>query len=173
MTVHLLDANVFIEAKRRHYAFDICPGFWVSLDWHARDGNWCSIDHVRAELERGQDDLAEWAKHPARSDWFCSTNDDDVVAWYGRVMGWVQANTNFTSAAKYQFAQGADPWLVAFAGAKNMLLTTHEGLVPNVRNRVPIPNVCQAMGVPWTDTFDMLRSFGVQLTWSPSAPPGR
>ena len=44
---------------------------------------------------------------------------------------------------------------------------------PNVRSRVPIPNVCQAMGLSWTDTFDMLRSFGVQLTWSPSAPPGR
>ena len=25
---YLLDSNVFIEAKNRYYAFDICPGFW-------------------------------------------------------------------------------------------------------------------------------------------------
>lgn len=29
---YLLDANVFIEAKRRHYGFDFCPAFWDWLD---------------------------------------------------------------------------------------------------------------------------------------------
>jgi hypothetical protein len=28
---YLLDANVFIAAKRMHYGFDFCPAFW---DWH-------------------------------------------------------------------------------------------------------------------------------------------
>lgn len=27
---YLLDANVFIEARRRHYGMDFCPAFW---DW--------------------------------------------------------------------------------------------------------------------------------------------
>ncbi len=27
---YLLDANVFIQAKRLYYGFDFCPGFW---DW--------------------------------------------------------------------------------------------------------------------------------------------
>lgn len=25
---YLLDANVFIQAKNRHYGFDFCPAFW-------------------------------------------------------------------------------------------------------------------------------------------------
>ena len=25
---HLLDANVFIEAAKRYYAFDLAPSFW-------------------------------------------------------------------------------------------------------------------------------------------------
>jgi hypothetical protein len=28
---YLLDSNVFIEAYRRYYSFDICPGFWDCL----------------------------------------------------------------------------------------------------------------------------------------------
>ena len=28
MTRHLLDANVFIQAKNLHYGFDFCPAFW-------------------------------------------------------------------------------------------------------------------------------------------------
>lgn len=28
----LVDADVFIAAKNRYYAFDICPGFWNSLE---------------------------------------------------------------------------------------------------------------------------------------------
>jgi hypothetical protein len=28
--MYLVDADVFIEAKNKHYAFDVVPGFW---DW--------------------------------------------------------------------------------------------------------------------------------------------
>ncbi len=30
---HLLDANVFIQAKKLHYGLDFCPAFW---DWLMR-----------------------------------------------------------------------------------------------------------------------------------------
>lgn len=41
---YLLDANSFIEAKRRHYAFDICPGFWAALLAHHGGSRLASID---------------------------------------------------------------------------------------------------------------------------------
>jgi len=28
---YILDADSFIRAKREHYAFDICPGYWDAL----------------------------------------------------------------------------------------------------------------------------------------------
>jgi hypothetical protein len=31
---HLLDANVFIQAKNLHYGLDFCPAFW---DWLVRE----------------------------------------------------------------------------------------------------------------------------------------
>lgn len=49
----LVDADVFISAKNRYYAFDICPGFWESLVHHS-GGGVCSIDRVRSELLAGR-----------------------------------------------------------------------------------------------------------------------
>lgn len=56
---YLLDANVFIEAKRRYYAFDVCPGFWECLVWHHQGACVESIDRVKQELELGDDDLKQ------------------------------------------------------------------------------------------------------------------
>ena len=53
----VLDANVFIQAKRRFYAFDFCPGSWDMLIWHQQHERLCSIDKVQNEILRGGDDL--------------------------------------------------------------------------------------------------------------------
>lgn len=37
--MHLVDANVLIEAKNRYYAFDIAPGFWAWLEQGHRTGS--------------------------------------------------------------------------------------------------------------------------------------
>jgi len=55
----LLDANIFIEAHRRYYAFDIAPPFWMALINHAKNGRLLSIDRVEIELKRGGDELAD------------------------------------------------------------------------------------------------------------------
>lgn len=62
-----------------------------------------------------------------------------------------------------QFANGADGWLVAYARAKGHVVVTHEQLSADVRRKVPIPNVCNAFGVRYVDTFEMLRELGVRL----------
>jgi Domain of unknown function (DUF4411) len=41
---YLLDANVFIEAKKRWYGFDFCPGFWAWLDSENKQGKVFSIE---------------------------------------------------------------------------------------------------------------------------------
>jgi len=60
--VYVLDANVFIEAARRYYAFDVAPAFWNGLVHHAARGGIKSIDKIKQELERVSDDLADWIK---------------------------------------------------------------------------------------------------------------
>ena len=43
------------------------------------------------------------------------------------------------------------------------VVVTHEQPAPDARRKVPIPNVCQAFNVPLVDTFEMLRTLGVQV----------
>jgi len=162
-TEYVLDANVFIEAARRYYAFDIAPPFWESLVRYAENGQIQSIDRVKRELERGNDQLATWTTVDF-SHAFASTDEEDIIGFYREVMGWVYAQSQFSEEAKTDFAAGADGWLVAYAICKGRVVVTHEALDPGVRRKVPIPNVCEAFGVSYVDTFAMLRTLGVRFT---------
>ena len=163
--VYLVDANVLIEATNRYYSFSICPGFWDTLVWHADSGAVCSVDVVKRELLGGNDDLAVWVKNVAPAAAFHSTNDADVVAWYGRIANWVQNEPQFRPEAKAEFMKAADPWLVADAGAHGMMLVTQETPEPMSRKKVKIPDVCRQFGVMWANTFEMLEDLGVAFGW--------
>lgn len=157
---YVLDANVFIEAAKRYYAFDIVPSFWQMLTTQAGNGRVLSIDRVRDELLR--DDLAMWA-NSAFQEFFASTSDQEVIAAYRYIMDWSQNQSQFTEAAKAEFANVADGWLIAYALAKGCAIVTHEQFDPNIRRKIKIPNACQACDVPYLDTFKMIRALGVEL----------
>ncbi|TFH49152.1 MAG: DUF4411 family protein [Methanothrix sp.] len=160
--IYVLDANVFIEAARRYYAFDIAPPFWQMLIDHANNGLVLSIDRVKVELERGKDELAEWASGSFHEH-FASTEEEDVIAAYRKIMVWSQGQAQFTPGAKAEFARVADGWLVAYALAKVCIVVTHEQFNLEAKARIKIPNVCQAFGVQYVDTFQMMRELGVRL----------
>lgn len=160
---YVLDANVFIEAVRRYYAFDLAPVFWESLVHHAANGRIQSIDRIEKELERGKDELAEWATSQF-SDAFASTDEQDIIDSYTEVLNWVIAQDQFLEAAKADFADSADGWLLAYARSKGYVVVTHEVANPNIKIKVPIPNVCHAFGVRYIDTFAMLRELGVRFS---------
>ena len=162
---YLLDANVFIEAKRRYYAFDVCPGFWECLVWHHQGACLQSIDRVKQELELGDDDLKQWVDSVMPLACFCSSDDPAVIVEYSQMQIWVQQQSQFTQDAKAEFANKADAWLIAYAKAKNLILVTHEAPAPDSRRRVPIPSVCEAFDVPYVDTFTTLRDLEVQFNW--------
>ncbi len=161
---YILDANVFMEAARRYYAFDLVQPFWQALIDLAGSGQVHSIDRVKAEIDRGKDLLMEWASGDFH-EYFFSTNQADVIEMYGQLMVWANAQPQFTVAAKAEFsaAENADAWLVAYAKAKGHIVVTLEKLDPNIRNKIPIPNVCQEFDVQYVDTFQMLRNLDVRL----------
>jgi len=159
----LLDANVFIEAAQRYYAFDLAPRFWTNLEQLSRDARLGSIDRVRKELEKGGDRLAQWATREFAHA-FSPSDDAQTIARYGEVMTWVATQPQFMAAAKEEFARGADGWLIAYARAHGRVVVTHEQLSPDARRKVPIPNVCAAFGVQYLNTFAMLRELGVTVS---------
>ncbi|HEX9744730.1 MAG TPA: DUF4411 family protein [bacterium] len=160
--IYLLDTSVLVEAYRRYYAFDIAPRFWEQLINNANNGRIISIDRVRDELVRGKDDLAKWAKDEF-TEAFASTNDDDVIKSFADIITWSQNQSQYTDAAKAEFANGADGWLVAYAKVKNVVVVTQEVHAPDSKTDIKIPTACHACKVKPIDTFEMMRKLGISF----------
>ena len=168
---YVLDANAFMQARRDFYPFDVCPGYWDALIWHGQGRGLCSIDRVAAEIQRGKDDLWQWAEERFGKDRFVSTDDSGVIQWFGEMANWVQAQPQFLDYAKEEFAgeEEADGWLAAYAKSiANGVVVTLEKFDPMVKKKVPLPNVCKAFDVDCITPFEMLRRLQVRLNWQPA-----
>ena len=157
----VLDANVFIQANLGYYAPDICPTFWQVLVEGYERGHVVSIDKVRDEIYRIDDNLTQWVKAESSS-MFVSSELQSVADTFGEMVSWVQQG-QFTSAAKAEFAAAADGWIAAYAreiGATVVTLETYDALI---KRRVKLPNVCSQFNVNYVDTFDLLRGLGIRF----------
>jgi predicted nucleic acid-binding protein len=150
---HLLDANVFIEAKRRHYGMDFCPAFWEWLEKQNSEGRVFSIEKVRDELRAGDDELAEWAQ--AQGATFFLPPDEPVLASLATLAAWASSQ-NYRPAAVSAFLEDPDYYLVAHAHAHGHIVVTHEVPSDGVR-QVKIPNACIGVKVKCMTPFEMLR----------------
>ena len=159
MTRYLLDANVFIQAKRLHYGFDFCPAFWEWLVQQHGAGVVASVEMVGDELLAGGDDLAEWTRARGRS--FFVQADPQTLASIGTLNAWVNGQ-GYEQAAISTFFQVADYWLVAHALGHNMIVVTQEVASDSLR-KVKIPNACIGVNVEWITPFQMLRREGARF----------
>jgi hypothetical protein len=150
---YLLDANAFIEAKKRWYGFDFCPAYWDWLDAAHTAGTVFSIERVADEILAGDDELSEWAD--GRSHSFFLRPDGPVLASLSRLSAWVTAGA-YDQSAVATFLEVADSYLVAHAHAYGHTVVTHEK-VANSRRTVKIPNACAEMNVKYMTPFEMLR----------------
>jgi len=163
-TRYALDTSVFTQAARSYYSFAIAPRFWDALTQHARTGAVLSIDRVKGEIDNGKDELKEWANNHFHYS-FETTNDDEVLTAYQRVIRWAMGQSQYTNSAKAEFARkdNADAWVVAYAIAKGCVVVTQEQPARDARRKIPLPNVCQAFCIPFIDTFEMMRKLGIKL----------
>lgn len=52
----VLDTNIFVEAYKRYYSFDIAPIFWRSINEKAEKKLLLSIDRIYQEINKYNDD---------------------------------------------------------------------------------------------------------------------
>lgn len=154
--MYLLDANIFIQAKNFYYGFDICPGFWEWMDQAAEGRSVYSITKVYDELVDGHDELADWSRDRKGDGRFIDVSDITTQKMFGEIAVCVQGGP-YHDPAKRDFLAKADPWLVAKAKAVGATVVTHEKLAPAALRKVPLPNICNAFGVPFIDTFRLLQ----------------
>lgn len=154
--MHLLDANVFIQAKNLHYRFSTFPCFWEWLDFSCQMGDVASIASIKAELCKGNDELAQWAKDVDTS-WFLDESDEQTQLNLIEIVNYVGSG-DYRPFAIDDFLSGADPLLIAKAKAMGATIVTQEKSDPKSRKKVFIPDVCNEFGVPYLDTYDLLEN---------------
>lgn len=160
--MYLLDANVFMEASRLYYAFDIAPGFW---DW-LRDDTLIdqvgSVVAIKDEITSGKGDLVSWATALPATFWMA--DDDDVVRAMTELAGWSNDPArNFLQPAVDEFMSSADLRLIAHAMVHDATVVTREQPAPDARKKIKIPDVCRAFDVDWVGSFDAYRHLGLTL----------
>lgn len=150
---YLLDANVFIQAKRLHYGLDFCPAFW---DWLIQQNEMkkvFSIEKVADELASGSDDLSDWAAELGSG--FFLPPDNKMLNVLATVSQWV-TDQNYEPAAVNLFFQVADYFLIAQALGNGYVVVTHEIASESIK-RIKIPNVCIGLKIKFMTPYEMLR----------------
>ncbi len=158
---YLLDSSVFITAKRVHYGFDFCPGFWDWLIEQHRAGMVYSIDRVYQELKAQQDDLTQWIEGlPAE---FFIAPDVQTPGYFRTVSDWAR-NQDYEPAAIATFLQTADYYLVAQALQNRYTVVTYE--VPGgSKKRIKIPDASFGVGVNCILPHELLRREQAKFVW--------
>jgi len=152
---YLLDTNIFIDAKNRYYHPKVCPGFW---DWMVQSNaseTTYSIERVYSELtEDVEDEIATWAQQ--QGDAFFLPVDETVLIALQTLAAWTDAHIRYSAAAKADFLDSADYYLVAQAMSGNHIIVTNERSAPSI-HRVKIPDACIAHKVKCINPWEMLR----------------
>lgn len=160
MEVYVLDSNFFIQAHRGSYPLDIAFSFWKKVKQLADQGIIISIDKVRNELYDKNDTLENWCKGNLPEDFFKDTSH--LIREYGQVSAWaISKNDHYLPNALNVFldADEADAFLVAYglADKANRIVVTHEISNPNQKNKIKIPEPCNALGINFCNTIGMFR----------------
>lgn len=158
---YIFDTNIFIRSKNE-MPMEVWPTFWRRMAEMINSGQVYSSIEVKAEIDRGNDELTSWI-HDNASDSFYYAIDDEVLAKYADTQNWAQSNPVFHENARQEFATVADAYLVATAAAKGLTLVTYETSDPSCKRRVKIPDACNAIGVRYCDLNTALREMGITI----------
>lgn len=155
---YLIDSNIFITAKNAFYQFGFARCFWdLLIELHNR-GIVFSINAVKDELLKGNDELKDWINNELPDsffqDHFLSMNS------YAKLMQYSQT-LPVKDTAKQEFARmdNADSWLIAHAMQHNFAIITQEKRDINNKKRIMIPNVAYDHNIETITLFEFMEQY--------------
>ena len=136
MPLFIVDTNFFIQSHRITYPLDIAKGFWGKVKNIADSGNIISIDKVKNEIFKNDDELKKWIENNLSAEFFKPTNTPEILSSYARIANWTNSrNTFYLPKAITEFLQyeNADAWLVAYTLSltQTCCIVTQEKSEPN------------------------------------------
>ena len=162
--LHLLDANVLINANRQYYPLDRVPEFWEWLLHWGLEGLVRVPTEIVEEICDGTDDLAEWMSDHETKVALELEEDSDVELVRRVIEGGYAVDLDDEEIEII----GRDPFLIAYGlrDPRGRCVVTAEVSRPGrVRAKRQIPDVCDHHGVQWMDGFGLIRSLNFSTSW--------
>lgn len=165
MSLFILDTNFFIQSHRITYPLDVATTFWQKVKKLCSENKIISIDKVKDEIYKNDDELKNWIEQNIQLDFFKSTATQDVINEYQKVVQWANSkSTHYIPNAINEFLKykNADAWIVAYALAinDNCQIITQEKSEPNRKSKIKIPEVCDAFNIQYKNIVEMFRLLG-------------
>jgi predicted nucleic acid-binding protein len=155
---YCLDANVLIQAWQKYYSMSLCPSYWDFLNDLGAAQRIFLPHHVREEIIRTEDDLAEWVK---KSKIPIYPVDGPVTLELRKMYAANPAHQTLVARGRSL----ADPWVIATAmSTKACVVTKEEMITAQNSTKVKIPNVCKNMNVRCIDDFKFLQEVAASFT---------
>lgn len=163
MIKYVVDSNFFIEAHRATYPLDVAHSFWNKVKQLADEQKIISVDKVKKEIYDHEDALKLWCVANLPEGFFKDTTI--ILTEYARVATWANSRNGHympNALAEFLHADEADAYLVAYSLADtiNRVLVTQEISNPNQKNKIKIPEPCNALGVQYCNIIEMFRRLG-------------
>jgi len=159
---YVLDADLLISSSRSYYSFEIAPAFWSQLAAKGQD-RLILVDKVCHEIYTANDQLSEWLKENERAFVIKSSQDEEVIAAYSKIITAVEESAAYFASAKSAFESTAESWLCAHALAYSYVIVTQEIFEPNSKNEVTIPNICREFELEYVNLFQMMTIIGIKF----------
>jgi len=158
----IIDTNVFIQAHRTTYPLDIVPGFWEKIIDLANRDKIVSIDQVKNEIYKNDDELKTWCKAKLPEKFW--QNSAIASSFYAEIAVWAAGQTErYSPGAINEFldAEVADAFVVAFSlmSRNTNFVVTYE-VESNKKSRIKIPDVCKAFQIKYINPIGMFRMIG-------------
>jgi hypothetical protein len=151
---YLMDTCAWLDLHRRHYAKEVFASLWEQIDALIAAGRVSSHREVLKELERGDDEVAAWAKDHVEIFTPPGAEEQErlreLLAEFPKLADPTRTKPH------------ADPFLVARAVADRLTIVTSESHVGSVHNPT-LPFVCRAKGVKHVNLLTMFRDLGWQF----------
>lgn len=149
------DSGAIINGRRDLFRPRTFGAVWVKIEELISLGQIRAVDEVKREVVRKDDEAATWAK--MQRSLFVPLSVEiqivtrEVLAAHPRLLGIGGGTRN-----------AADPFVIALAKAHDGTVVTQEQ--PRNLNKPRIPDVCEAIGVPWQTLPEFVDSQGWSFT---------
>ena len=171
--LHLLDANVLIDANRDYYPADRVPEFWRWLLHECKSGNVkvpnAIYDEVMAPSRSGK---SKKSRTDLLIDWMRKHRSSIVlneVAPTQLVQKIVRNEYVVQPTASQLLQLGGDPILISHAYQRRdarTVVTTERSKSSTIGVNRKVPDVCDSLGVKWIHTYKLIRDLDFRTGWS-------